>query len=99
MSRPALWLFAIATVACAQPPPDQSDQTKILAAIREAALAFSKNLPDFIFTQTTRREMLPAPESPSSGVHVGGGRRGGGQTYNDTPRWQLLDTFQEQVSY
>jgi hypothetical protein len=37
------------------PPPPYAEQQRILSAIREYALNFSKNLPDYICTQMTRR--------------------------------------------
>jgi hypothetical protein len=37
------------------PPPDAIEQKKILAEVTENALAYTKNLPNFICTQVTRR--------------------------------------------
>jgi hypothetical protein len=37
------------------PPPSEEDQRRIIDAVREYALSFSKNLPDYICTQMTRR--------------------------------------------
>ena len=37
------------------PPPDSIEQKRILEAVREAALSYTKNLPNFICLQITRR--------------------------------------------
>jgi hypothetical protein len=37
------------------PPPSEADQQSIINSVREYALNFSKNLPDYICTQMTRR--------------------------------------------
>jgi hypothetical protein len=42
------------------PPPSPEEQTKILAAVTEYALDYSKKLPNFICTQVTRRYEDPA---------------------------------------
>lgn len=41
------------------PPPDSEEQARILAEVRENALNYTKNLPDFICTQVTRRYVDP----------------------------------------
>jgi hypothetical protein len=46
---------AIATI----PPPDSIEQKKILAEITQNALDYSKNLPNFLCTQVTRRHGDP----------------------------------------
>ncbi len=45
--------------ANAIPPPDQPEQDRILQEARENARNYSKNLPDFICTQVTRRYYDP----------------------------------------
>ena len=45
--------------ADAPPPPAPAEQAKILKAIREAALAYSENLPNYICTQVTERRVDP----------------------------------------
>lgn len=50
-------LCAIAALAHAQPPPGASEQIRIVAAIREEALGFNRNLPNFVCTQLTRRHI------------------------------------------
>jgi hypothetical protein len=42
------------------PPPDSIEQKRILAEITENALNYSKNLPNFICTQVTRRNVDPS---------------------------------------
>ena len=41
------------------PPPSQEEQTAILAAMREYALSYTKNLPNYVCIQTTRRRIEP----------------------------------------
>jgi len=43
----------------APPPPPPAEQAKILDAIREAALAYTENLPNYICTQVTERRVDP----------------------------------------
>lgn len=43
-----------------QPPPSQEDQYRIINEAREYALGYSKNLPNFICTQVTRRYIDPS---------------------------------------
>lgn len=69
------------------PPPSSEEQAAILDDVREYALNYSKNLPDFICTEVTRRLGAPAP----------GTRYGGPAT--DTPHWQSLDTLTVRLSY
>lgn len=69
----ALEALAVATKALPAPPPDvpkpapptipppsKEDQEKVLAEAREYALNYSKQLPNFICTQVTRRYIDPA---------------------------------------
>ena len=41
------------------PPPSQDEQTAILGAMREYALSYTKNLPNYVCVQTTRRRIEP----------------------------------------
>jgi hypothetical protein len=41
------------------PPPSQAEQSKALGAAREYALGYSKNLPNYLCTQVTRRYVDP----------------------------------------
>jgi len=69
------------------PPPSSVEQAKIIEDMRQYALSYSRNLPDFICTQVTRRYGAPKP----GGKY--GGRPGG------EPSWQQLDTLQIRLSY
>jgi hypothetical protein len=48
------------------PPPSSEEQAAIIADVREYALNYSQNLPDFICTQVTRRYAAPAGGSVGS---------------------------------
>ena len=41
------------------PPPDAAEQASALAAIREYALNYTQNLPNYVCVQTTRRKISP----------------------------------------
>jgi hypothetical protein len=69
------------------PPPSSEEQAAILDEVRQYALNYSKNLPDFICTQVTRRYAAPAP----------GTKHGG--SIDSQPSWQSLDTLQIRLSY
>jgi hypothetical protein len=69
------------------PPPTSEEQAAILDEVRQYALSYSKNLPDFICTQVTRRYAAPAP-----------GTKYGGNSESQ-PSWQSLDTLQIRLSY
>ena len=69
------------------PPPSSEEQAAIISDVREYALNYSKNLPDFICTQVTRRYAAPMP-----------GTRWGGSSRSD-PSWQAQDVLQIRLSY
>ena len=69
------------------PPPSSEEQAAIIADVREYALNYSKNLPDFICTQVTRRYAAPMP-----------GTRWGGSALSE-PSWQAQDVLQIRLSY
>jgi hypothetical protein len=69
------------------PPPSSEEQAAIIGDIREYALNYSKNLPDFICTQVTRRYAAPRP-----GTKYGGGP-------DSEPSWIALDVLQMRLSY
>jgi hypothetical protein len=69
------------------PPPSSEEQAAILDEVREYALTYSANLPDFICTQVTTRFAAPLP-----------GTRYGGAS-GDSPRWQQLDKLTIRLSY
>jgi hypothetical protein len=70
-----------------KPPPSSEEQAQILDEVREYALNYSRNLPDYICTLVVRRYAAPAPGS------FNGGRR------NDDPSWRLQDTLTVKLSY
>lgn len=59
-SLPAAAPEAPAPVAQPIPPPSKAEQERVLREVRENALNYSKNLPDFICTQVTRRYADPS---------------------------------------
>ena len=69
------------------PPPSSVEQAAVIDDMRSYALNYSRNLPDFICTQVTRR--------------YGAARPGGKYSRNPTgePYWQALDTLQIRLSY
>lgn len=69
------------------PPPSSEEQGAALDDVRNYALAYSKNLPDFICTEVTRRFGAMPP-----------GTRGWGSP-GDDPRWQAIDTVTKRLSY
>jgi hypothetical protein len=69
------------------PPPSALEQAAIMDEVRKYALSYSRQLPDFICTQVTRRFAAPAP-----------GTRGGGRADSE-PSFQLLDTLTSRLSY
>jgi hypothetical protein len=71
------------------PPPSSVEQAAIIDDMRNYALGYSKNLPDFICTQVTRRYGAAKP----------GGRYGRSASATGEPAWQQLDTLQIRLSY
>ena len=69
-----------------KPPPSSEEQAAIIDDVRKYALNYSKNLPDYICTQVTRRYAGAAP----------GGRYGGKR--GDDVSWQLQDTLTIRLS-
>jgi hypothetical protein len=69
------------------PPPSSEEQAAIITDVREYALNYSKNLPDFICTQVTRRYAAPMP-----------GTKWGGSALSQ-PSWQAQDVLQIRLSY
>jgi hypothetical protein len=69
------------------PPPSSEEQAAILDEVRDYALNFSSNLPDFLCTQLTKRYGAPKP-----GTKYGGSAK-------DDPRWQLFDELTMRLSY
>jgi hypothetical protein len=72
-----------------EPPPSSEEQAEAIAAVREYALNYSRNLPDFICAQVTKRWIAPS----STGKY----RAYAGNS--DTPSWQAVDTLTIRLSY
>src|SRR5437764_10303613 len=49
------------------PPPSSEEEGAIINEVREYALNYSKNLPNFLCTEVTRRKAAPAPGSRYAG--------------------------------
>ena len=69
------------------PPPSAEEQGAILDEVRQYAINYSSNLPDYICTQVTSRYVAPKP----------GTKAGGPAT--DPPHWQLYDKLTIRLSY
>ncbi len=69
------------------PPPSSIEQAAIIDEVRKWALDYSRNLPDFICLQVTRRALAPAP-----------GTKYGGPSDGD-PAWREQDTLTMRLSY
>jgi hypothetical protein len=69
------------------PPPTSEEQAAIIDEVRQYALDYSKNLPDYICTEVIRRYAAPHP-----------GTRGGGPPGSE-PTWYLQDTLTNKLSY
>jgi len=69
------------------PPPSSEEQAAMLDEVRDYALNYSANLPDYICTQVTTRYAAPLP-----------GTRYGGAA-GDSPHWQQLDKLTIRLSY
>ena len=90
-------LFLLATAACAQTPPDGTEQAKIISALRAYAEAYTSNLPNFICSQITKREVLFAASDTSS-VRESSPGRGNFSVIRAGPA-RSADTFEEQLGY
>lgn len=91
------WLV-FSAAACAQDPPNAVEQSEILSQIREAARAYVQNLPNFICTQSTRREVeLVTPDALTGVKESSPGR--GNLTRLGAGRPQSSDDFEEQLTY
>jgi hypothetical protein len=92
--------LALAPGLFAQAPPDAAEQTKILDAIREAALGFDRNLPDFICTQVTQRHAQRDQDS-LLGIRMSNGRGGGSRSPANAKEsgWEPVDAYEELLTY
>jgi len=82
-----LALFAARGFAAA-PPQLSAEQTKVLEAVRVAALIYSHQLPDFICTQTTYRSVFKGNRNSANAANV-----------NPRPDPVSRDTIEEQLTY
>lgn len=88
----------LAGAVCAQAPPDAAEQSKVLAELRSYAEAYTTNLPNFICSQVTRREVVLAPSEANAAVRES--PRGRGNSGLDNLRdLKSTDTFEEQLSF
>lgn len=69
------------------PIPNSEEQAAIIDDMRKYALAYSKNLPDFICTQVTRRFAAIRPGTKN------------GAAAGSEPEWHALDVLQIRLSY
>ncbi len=86
-SLPAAKPFAPEPKLVPIPPPSSEEQAAIISQVRDYALNYSKELPDFICTQVTRRYAAPPP-----GTKYGG-------PAGSPPSWHALDTLTIKLSY
>lgn len=103
--RPLLSVAAALAMAgplfAANAAPDPADEAGIVAAMRQAALAFDRNLPDFICSQFTHREVRRETDL-AIGVHSSArGRQAGGGVIQSsgTGQWEPVDNYEQQLSY
>jgi hypothetical protein len=66
------------------PPPSSEEQGKILDEVREYALNYTNNLPNFLCTQVTKRKAASAS---------------GPRSADGEPSWQTMDTLTIRLSY
>lgn len=89
-------VFLLAAVACAQAPPDAAEQAKSIAELRAYAKAYTGNLPNFICSQITKREVRLAPNDVAGVRESMPGRGRLGLANADR---KSTDTFEEQLGY
>jgi hypothetical protein len=94
--RSAALVFLAA--ARAQTPPSQSDQEKTIAQIRAYAQTYTANLPNFICSQLTEREIVLAPSEGLASARESSSGRGNTSRLSLSDR-KSTDTFEEQLTY
>jgi hypothetical protein len=83
----------------AEAPPVPATEQRLVGAMREAALAYTSKLPDFICTQMTHRE-FQRERAPSASMHVSGGSRGPGIAGPSVDHdWKPVDIVEQQLTY
>ena len=90
-------VLLLCAVASAQTPPGADEQSRILSGLRAYAEAYTRNLPNFICSQVTKREVILAP-SDTSGVRESNPGRGSFSLARTGPA-RSSDTFEEQLGY
>lgn len=93
-----LILLSMAATACAQPAPDSTETAKILDGIRQAVLAYTEKLPNFICTQLTVREIAAAPNA-LVGIRESGRGSGPSSVRGPSGTWQRVDSIEQQLTY
>jgi hypothetical protein len=92
-------LASLHTLSAAEPPPDVATTEKLVAAMREAALAYDSRLPDFICTQITHREEMREPNTVT-GVKTSGSRGGMSLPAGAADSsWKSVDSMEQQLTY
>lgn len=77
---------------------EAADQTKVLEAIRAKSLRYTQNLPNFICTQITHREVISQSNFGSSGVAESGDGLGGAMT-RSSAQSGTIDVINEQLTF
>jgi len=91
----------LAALHAAEPPPDAPGTQRLVDAMREAALAYTSKLPDFICNQITHREFQRESGAGAAASSIRTSSRGGGPPsglVNDHD-WKPIDTIEQQLSY
>lgn len=90
--------LVLAPLVAAENPPDAAEQQKEIAAMKEAAVAYDRNLPNFICTQTTRREVrYDADLNP--GLRTLGRTTVPSSSPVGSGEWRPDGTYEEQLTY
>jgi hypothetical protein len=87
-----------AATQAAEAEPDAVATQKLVDAMREAALAYTSKLPDFICTQVTHRE-FQRDRAPSASVRTSAPHGGGPASGIVDHDWRPVDTIEQQLSY
>jgi len=100
MPRRLLCVIVLSAAAQAQQAPDASEQASVMEAIRASARAYAKNLPNFICTQITRRELTLANREGLASTHETLGNRTNHMEAGASASVpQSADTYEEQLTY
>ena len=98
LERSTFCWFVFSAAAYAQIAPDAAEQSAVISQVREAARAYVQNLPNFICTQVTQRNIeLVVVDSLTGVKESGAGRTGLGRISGGRP--QSSDAYEEQLTY